>query len=243
MKWDREIARLWEWLIESSFNKKIYLNRLIRLMEKNGINKNSLILDASGGHGFPYLDLLELGHNIAYNDASHSMKERMEHRRNKVPKNHKHKPTTYRWQELRQHPLAGKFKLAIIRGNSLIFASSWAQKNPNLDIAKEEIQESIVNIYDTLEPNGFFYVDIPRENEDKTEINIPNLICKFENNQKRKIRTFSLVEKCNDKEAYVSKGYLLSKDELKGMLKSAGFRDIKEINLEGDWYQGVIAKK
>ena len=140
-----EIAELWEVVVEHLFNKIVYVNRLEELLAAHGIKHESMILDVSGGFGFPAAELALRGYQVVLNDGSREMFSRAMDYCEKlgapeyVWATANMGPGQMLWQEF-EDLSPDQWNALICKGNSLPYAVSWGKGNPDLSKARAEIK-------------------------------------------------------------------------------------------------------
>lgn len=258
---DLEVAELWDAASNKLRDRKKYVDSLQALLRDNGITERSMIIDVAGGFGFPAIDLAKRGMQICYMDGSLGMLERAMLNAelqgapayifsfqsigyNAVP-----------WQALEGSVGSESFDALICTGNSLPYAVSWGKGNPNLSNSREQIVSALNHFHRILKPNGVMFVDKQPEAQEHCVMEIGEvdlngdkylLTTNSNNDKKARIRNWTLKTKnvlTNEEREYPSRGYLLLEDELLPLLRCAGFRDIEKHILQGDVYEGFLARK
>jgi len=255
-----ELVGLWEACVEKLFDKHVYVNRLEELLRNHGITEESVIMDVSGGFGFPAIDLAKRGYQIVCNDASNDMAIRtmMNAEKSGAPEyvwaTAVLGPGRMTWQEFDELG-ADAWDALICKGNSLPYAVSWGKKNPDLSKSRSEIKKVLGNFHRILVPGGILYVDKqPEREEEATEkigevqVNGRSLyvVNTFRNDKKNRVRNWTLITRdleTGEEKNYPSQGYLLLEKELLSLLRETGFKEVKKHILEGDIYEGFVAKK
>jgi len=257
-----DLARFWEALSNRIIDRQKVANQLEELLRDEGITQQHLILDVAGGFGFPVIELAKKGYQIVYNDGSQEMFQRAFANAEKagVPLYPFQAAVLgdafcggY-WKDLKGWD-SDLYHALICRGNSLPYAVSWGQENPDLSRAREEIVDTLATFYRLLTPGGVFYVDKQpesqyREVHDAGEVDVDGqsyyLRDIIDNDRVKRIRNWTLYAKelKTGKEITChSQGYLLLEDELLPLLAHVGFRHIRKVVLAGDIYEGFVARK
>ncbi|MDO8537674.1 MAG: class I SAM-dependent methyltransferase [archaeon] len=208
------------------------------------------ILDASGGTGFPSIELHKLGWNISYSDGSKQMFDFFEKKLKES--NLKISHYNYDWANLQL--IAKKFDTILCRGNSLVYVDSW-EKNQINEQTPKHIERSLKSFFDSLENNGILYVDTINKNEFNkekypiiTETNdtingIGEIKSKWEifHDYKNRIRTVKITLEISGKTyKFDLHSYLLKHEELVKMLKQVGFKKVEETNILGENHYTVF---
>ncbi len=152
------LANHWKLGCELLWDKKELVAGLSALMQENHVET---VLDASGGNGFPAIELRRQGWNIAYNDCNIFMKEQVETEIKgdddfvvTMPR------TLLSWEELDTAISPDSYDMIMCRGNSLPYASSWSvNQTCDTDRAKEVIQNALAQFFKILSPGGVLLVD------------------------------------------------------------------------------------
>lgn len=241
-----DIAEVWEICIKFMWDKS-YVTGLNNFLTKN---KVKTILDCGGGTGFPSIPLKKLGWDISYCDNNSVM---VRHFQKELQKQNLRIPTyTSSWMQLSKN-IKENFDAILCRGNSLIYVNSWDINKPELN--KENIRKTLQEFHKKLNENGLVYIDLINKKEfhrEKYPI-LEEIGEKIIDGKKIKI-TWGLfhdydkkIRKCNiimkiDDETKVTTlySYLLEHSELINLMKEIGFKDVKEVNIDGEENYNVI---
>ncbi|MCK4590000.1 MAG: class I SAM-dependent methyltransferase [Nanoarchaeota archaeon] len=260
-EFDMELAELWEACSDKLRNKIVLVNRLEELLVAHGITEKSTILDVAGGFGFPSIDLARRGYQIVYSDGSPGMLQKAIQNADSVQGigplfsfqsiGYSFVP----WQKYAEFYGSDVWDALICMGNSLPYAASWGQENPDLKKSRELIKETLNQFHRMLTKNGILYVDKQPEAQDQAveevgEVEVDGkklfMTCSFDNDKVNRIRNLTFITrdlKTGQEKQYPSHGYLLLEDELIPLLHEVGFKDVQKHVLEGEIYEGFIAKK
>lgn len=231
------VPEIWDLALDQYYPKREFVEGFLEFLQKNGITKESAILDAGCGSGFPALDLAECGHQIVGTDKSSEMVRQIE--RNAEKRGLKIDAYNIKWSDLAER-FGQRFDFIYCRGNSLVYASSWEQNWFVPERSREEIQKALQNFYDVLLPGGIAYVDITNRNEKPHEskigiFNTPDghveMGWNFEHDVENHLRTWTSTLKflgTGQTEKHISYSYLLPHHELIQMLNNVGFRSVDQ---------------
>jgi SAM-dependent methyltransferase len=257
---DMELTELWELASNRLRDRVKIANRLEELLIEKGITKKSMILDVSGGFGFPTIDLAKRGYQVVYNDGSHAMFQRACLRlwEADAPE-YVIAPATMgiggdmKWQDFDEKLNPKTWDALLCMGNSLPYAASWGKKNPNLDDSRKQIVTALRSFHRLLTPRGILYVDKQPESQDEDieEVGVVehqgrkvHLTSTFRNDKANRVRNWTLTTRdveTGEVNEYPSQGYLLLEDEFVPMLWKAGFEHIEKRVLDGEIYEGFVA--
>ncbi|HLD72706.1 MAG TPA: class I SAM-dependent methyltransferase [Candidatus Nanoarchaeia archaeon] len=258
---DTALAELWEATSRKLRDEYKVANRLEELLRRERITEKSMILDAAGGFGFPSIELAKRGYQIIYSDGSQGM---LEHAmRNADLAGAPAYLFSYQsigygavsWQQFAEAIGSECFNALICTGNSLPYVATWGKDAPDNVASRKQILSVLKEFYRIIAPNGILYVDKQPEAQDRAvegvgavEVNGKRfyLSCSFDNDKVHRIRNWTLTTKDLESgaiKAYPSRGYLLLEDELVPLLHRAGFSSVSKTILEGDVYEGFVAKK
>lgn len=247
------IPEIWDLSLEHYYIKQLFLKGFLDLLGQNNIPRSSLILDAGCGSGFPALDLIEKGYRVVCVDKSSEMIRQIG--LNAQKRGISIEAYNLKWQDVANHFENHLFDLVYCRGNSLIYAASWEQNWVVPDRSREEITKSLQNFYHVLKPNGMLYLDITNKNEKPHETNLGifqtqngliEMKWKFEHDIQNHLRTWAIALKSQlgEEKTYLSYSYLFHPGELEQLLQSTGFKDVKEVGMEGETnYAVYLARK
>lgn len=163
------------------------------------------------------------------------------------------------WRKLESAFSLDQFDLILSWGNSLIYTSSWNDKNFNADIAKDEIIITIEQIFNILKPGGIFLLQTLTDEESANKNNhikkywIDNCQSSFELNwdikYRRNIRTNYCLRKVFKNGNLVSQyqaefaGLAIGSSEIIDILSKVGFSSITKSLDEDNNYDIILAKK
>lgn len=259
---EKELVDLWEIASARLRDEPTTVNRLEELLRSKGITQESLILDTAGGFGFPVIPLAKRVYQIVYNDGSWGMLQRA------FARAEEQKAPLYpfqqamhgchwgggKWQDLKDFQ-PDSWNALLCTGNSLPYAVSWGEGNPDLTQARQAIVETLQTFYRITKEGGVIYVDKQPEAQDHIVEDVGIITYKgrrvqleFEcdNDKVQRVRKWTLRTR-NLKNGIVkefpSKGYLLLEDELVPLLEEVGFKSIEKHVLQGDIYEGFTGKK
>lgn len=248
------LPEVWDFCLEKIYDKPLYVQELLEILDKYKITKKSLILDAGCGSGFPTLNLIEKGYRVIGTDKSSEMVRQIQINAHK--RDISIEAYYIMWSELSKR-FDSIFDFAYCRGNSLVYAASWEQNWIVPDRSREEIRKAIRNFYDVLKPGGAFYIDLTNKNEKphkeklgvvETQHGPIDITWEIERDMKNKVRTWTITLKfltSGLEKIYPSYSYLLSGDELINFFQTAGFNKIDQyvpVKGEGN-YDVFIAQK
>jgi len=257
----RELVPLWEACEAALVNTTQCVNHLEEVLREHGITEQSMLMDVSGGHGFPSIELAKRGYMISYNDGSQEMFHRMVLNADKAGApsylywGATVGPGMMRWQDFNQLG-SDAWDGLICRGNSLPYAISWGEGTPDLTAAKQAILATLCQFSRILTTNGILLVDKQPEAQVDEFIELPGLDVDGEsrdvtwelfNDRAHHVRNWTMRERnptTGEEHAYHSRGYLLQEADLVSMLRSAGFNRVEKIGrLRGDIYETFLAVK
>ncbi len=236
-----DVSELWDLSIKFLWDDR-FINGLESFLRANGAKT---VLDSCGGTGFPSIALKKRGWDITYSDGSELMYNRFQA---KMAAQGVAMPS-YRteWLGL-SRTIPNRFDALLCRGNSLVYVNSWdrdkiSQKSPL------HIGETLQEFRAMLNPGGVLYIDIINKNEyDQPEYPVVEEIGErwmdgkrirltwlITHNYNTRLRTCqSVMEMDGVKHTYLYYSYLLRHVELLDLLTGAGFRQVREIKVEGE---------
>ena len=249
------LPEAWDFCLDKIYDKPAYMRGLMEVMSKLGVMKESKILDAGCGSGFPAIDLVAEGYKVTGTDKSSEMVRQIG--LNARKKNLGIEAHHVMWSELAQHFGAEKFDFVYCRGNSLVYAASWEQNWIVPLRSQEEIQKALGNFYQILRSGGYVYIDVTKHTEKPHEEIIGTvqtsrgpieLTWRIDHDRAHKVRTWTLrllFKRTAAVKTYASYSYLLSRGELVQFLKRAGFKSVESgVNVKGEKnYDVFIARK
>mgnify|MGYP001611968181 FL=1 len=159
---------------------------------------------------------------------------------------------TSSWVNLSKN-IKDKFDAILCRGNSLIYVNSWDINKPELN--KENIKKTLQEFHKKLNENGLVYIDLINKSEFHREkypileeigekiIDGKKIKITWElfHDYDTKIRKCNTIMKTDDKkEVTTLYSYLLEHSELINLMKEIGFKDVKEVNIDGEENYNVI---
>lgn len=244
-------AELWDaCLYNLLYDAKKYVKEILELFKKNGINKESKIIDTCSGTGFPSLELIENGFKVDCMDASED--EIGVFSKKAKEKNLKEKCKKISWAEIPKNYKKENYDFAFCRGNSFIYAAGGWNKSQQIDKEKNlnKYKETLKIFYDLLKEGGILYIDKFKDSEKPHKTKVGEVLV---GNKKYKLLFYNEVNK-EKKERYAAMlmkdengkeeglpniTYLLSGEELEQMLKEVGFKEIEKIELKNEWHFDV----
>ncbi len=248
------LPEIWDFCLEKIYDKNEYVAGLEELFRSRGVTKQSLILDAGCGSGFPSINLIERGYRIIATDKSSEMVRQTQ--LNAQKRNVSIEAYNIMWANLSKQ-FGPVFDLVYCRGNSLVYAASWEQNWIVPDRSREEIVKAIQNFWKILKPGGQIYIDITDKSEKphkedigtvETERGRISIVWEITHDAKNRIRTWTITLislKTGEQKRYSSYSYLLPHIELMDLFKDAGFGHIDQyVPVRGEKsYSVFIARK
>ena len=241
-----DIAEVWEICIKFMWDQS-YVDGLNNFLTKNKVKK---ILDCGGGTGFPSIPLKKHEWDISYCDNNPIM---VRHFQKELQKQNLKIPTyTSSWVDLSKN-IKENFDAILCRGNSLIYVNSWDINKPELN--KENIKKTLQEFHKKLNENGLLYIDLINKKEFHREkypileeigekiIDGKKIKITWElfHDYDKKIRKCNIIMKVDDKtEITTLYSYLLEHSKLINLMKEIGFKDVKEVNIDGEENYNVI---
>ena len=148
----------WQLGCQLLWDKEELVAGLSAFMRENHVET---VLDASGGNGFPAIELRRQGWNIAYNDLNALMKEQVEAEIQRDDDFLASMPCTQvSWEHLDSVIPPDSYDMILCRGNSLPYAASWSVNQIcDSDKAKAIIQKALTQFFQVLRPGGVLLVD------------------------------------------------------------------------------------
>jgi SAM-dependent methyltransferase len=231
------LPEIWNFCLTKIYDKEAYVNGLEELFQQRGITKQSLILDAGCGSGFPAIDLIQRGYRVMATDKSGAMVRQV--RVNAEKKHLSVEVHNIMWAGLSQQ-FGPVFDFLYCRGNSLIYAASWEQDSIAPERCREEIAAAIQNFYQVLKPSGQAYIDMVNNNEKpykkvigvfETNGGPVEIAWQTEHDGKSRVRCWTNIVKClgsGVEKEYKTYSYFLRHQELVDLLKKAGFKRVEE---------------
>lgn len=249
------IADHWKYSTKLLWDNTL-VDSLDRLFKERGVKH---ILDPACGTGFPSLELAELGFDVETSDNDFLMREvfRKEAEERGIELELHNNPWSSICPQL--YPYS-TFDAVIVRGNSLIYATSW-----NIGIghdymfdsekADKVIFDALRRFSNVLKKGGMFYLDIYNHLEKEGKERIAESVVsgvklaldfdvKYSPSEKtRKVISTLSWENRQHTRSYLS--YLLPHERLVYLLKKAGFRDVEPyVPIRGEnFYDVFLARK
>lgn len=248
------LSEVWEFCLEKIYQKPQYVEGLIETFEKRGVMKQSRLLDAGCGSGFPALDLIKHGYNVIGVDKSREMARQC--KINAQKRGLEIELHIISWSELSK-TFGAEFDCVYCRGNSLIYANSWEQNWIVPSRSRDEIATAIENFFAVLKPGGFLFLDVMSQNEQPHEENLGTLeteqgtielTWRLEHDRARKVRTWTVLVKSmesGETREYRSFSYLLDRKEILNFFQTSGFKKVEQdVTVKGeDNYDVFVAYK
>ncbi len=251
------ISELWDDCVNSLvYDPNEYTDDLERLFKKLKINTESKILDSSAGSGFPALELAKRGYSVDCMDVSKEAIEIFNRKAHNSNLDIKCKQLS--WLEIPNHYSKDNFDLLFCRGNSFIYAAGgWdSESKTSREIALENYEKTLKVFYDSIKPGGSIYIDKFKDSEEKSKAMVGKIKIGeeeydwyFHRNPMEESKTreagMILRDKRGKENPIVSfQTYLLSENELTGLMKKVGFSDIEKITLESETHFDIwLARK
>lgn len=238
------------------YNAEAYTDEIKALFEKNGITKQSKILDTCVGPGFLSTELLKSGYSLCTADKNPHMIIPFQNTLKEL--GIEHKTTISPWLDLPQHFEKDSFDFIFNRGNTFIYAAGgWNEmKTVNKSESLEIMQKTLQVYYDLLKTGGCLYIDKFRDSEipDKkvvARLNIEkdkkqeDLVFYVERKPEQTIRFAQVLlrDKDGDERGLPNVAYDLSEDEMEVILKKVGF-EVSRLSIKSERHFTVwLAKK
>jgi SAM-dependent methyltransferase len=235
------VADIWDICLEFEYDKAALTQSLYRWI--SATNRRS-VLDAACGSGFPAIALAKLGIEITCCDGSALMLRQF--RRNAALAGVEIQPHCLCWSDLKDH-FAGRFDLVMCRGSSLIYAGGW---DKGATVHKDSILEALRSFYQCLEPNGIVYIDTTAEDAltdlrphakkypkrliDGRVIELSEVIYTDQVTRTRKWIVQVAVDGVKSELERFS--LYLPHDELRSLMKDAGFNNVSRAEIAGEHY-------
>jgi SAM-dependent methyltransferase len=247
------LPEIWDFCLEKIYKRGGYVNGFIDLLERLGIKKGSLILDAGCGSGFLTLDLIKKGYRVVGTDKSDEMIRQIKINAKKMSVSIE--AYNVMWSDLSKKfdPI---FDMVYCRGNSLVYAASWERNWIVPSRSYEEIRNAIRNFHHVLKDGGYLYIDITNQKEAPHESNIGTvetkhgpvqISWKIEHDIKNMIRIWTVTLKflkSGKTKSYPSYSYFLHPEKLLEFLQGAGFRKTeKNVKVKGETNYNVFVSE
>lgn len=245
---EKHLTEIWEICISRIYDKDSYVKKLDEILTQEKVKR---IIDPACGTGFPSLQLYKLGYDITCSDGNELM---LQYFNKNV--NGKVKAKRLEWRDLAR-TYEDEFDAVLVRGNSLIYATSWDKEEINPEESKDAIFKSLENFYHILRENGLLYLDLYKENEQPHKQDLGEVILnnndrenwkwEIQHDWSKRIRTWSIVRTNlvnKEQVKHISYSYLIKHDELLDMLDDIGFSNVEKISLEEEPnYTVYLARK
>ncbi|MDP3985137.1 MAG: class I SAM-dependent methyltransferase [bacterium] len=248
------LAEAAEFRLAKVYHKEEFVGGLIKLFRSCGLTKQSKILDAGCGSGFPALDLIKRGYNVTGVDKSRQMIRqcRLHAKEQKVSI----KLHTIDWQNLASK-FDAEFDCVYCIGDSITYVLSWGKNSVNPVQTRDGMIIALKNFLFVLKPGGMLYVDTVSHTEKtgtkklgglKTDHGEIEIFWNVSHDVKNKIRHVTVTIKnleTKKNHSYHAYSYLTSKTEMADLLDEAGFERIKSlVKVKGETnYDGFLAHK
>lgn len=230
------LPELWEITLRFLYDER-YIESLCAFLREA---KARSVLDCACGVGFPAVELKQAGLDVYCTDGSPDMIERLHQNLRQAKLKIPHR--VLKWDELAK--FKRKFDAILCRGNSLAYISSWEVGiAPDYSRFEREVIDSLRAMRAVLRPDGILYVDLAPEHErelhrfaEKT-INgqKTRLTWRVRKDYSSKTRTVISIRHTG-KSVYwhCYRGVLLEPNDLRRLLRAAGFTAIRKIHLIGE---------
>jgi len=240
------------------YDKPVYVTGLIDTMRRCGIGVDSTILDAGCGTGFPLIELVKRGYRVTGVDKNIEMV-------NTIPtKAHAAGVSVdiagFDWTNLPNNFGKCGYDFVYCRGNSLVYADSWAEKLWSADSSRAAIRIALRNFYEIITPGGMLYVDIPSHREwqdwdvervvgysDRKhhDLKVLWIVRRYTSCMMRTVNILVLSREHGEVAHYKLLSYFLQHEEMMQMLRDAGFADIQpQVDVVGESHYDVyLARK
>ena len=237
------LAENWRLSCQLLWNQEELVAGLSALMKENHVET---VLDASGGNGFPAIELRRQGWDISYNDYNAFMKQQVEAKIKGGDEFLASMPCTQvSWENLDQVMAPNSYDMVMCRGNSLPYATSWSV-NQSCDPKKAEIiiQKALAQFLQILRPGGVLLVDKSSfestgiyvvEKEGEIEGKNCHVHWVFVNDLKLGIRRWDQYNTVEGETACLTVySFLMTEKMLMDWLTQAGFVSISQTSLRGE---------
>ncbi len=244
--WDKCVPFLWDNTLADGIEK---------FLQSRGAKT---VLDASGGTGFPSLELKKRGWDIAYSDGSQDMHDlfvrKMQARGLDMPH------YCLKWQDLSQG-IRQRFDAVLARGNSLVYVDSWSESDPQAvqERTFANLLTSLREFRKMLNDGGFLYTDLINKSEcdrpsypavtefGEREVSRQKVSLRWEitPDYEKRLRIWKcLMTVDNVPHQFTGYSYPLRHEELVELLYQAGFSAVQETPIEGETHYPVyVANK
>ncbi len=237
-------AELWELCVnELLYNAPKHYDEIEALWKRQGITKESKIIDVAAGSGFPALGLLQRGWNIDSADGFTDEVELFNKRAEEagLPE----RCAQVLWDDLLKHYPKEAYDFLLCRGNSYIYApGGWNAEAPiTPEAALDAYAKTAKDFYDLLKPGGQMYIDKFKDTETShketvARLQIGNatpedLIFWTQRFSEQHIRRASMIRRKQDgtETGTPNVAYDLTYPEMEEALKTAGFSTIEPAQL------------
>ena len=237
------LAENWRLACQLLWNQEELVSGLSALMTENHVKT---VLDASGGNGFPAIELRRQGWNISYNDYNAFMKQKVEAKIKGDDEFLASMPCTQvSWENLDQVMAHNSYDMVMCRGNSLPYATSWSvNQSCDPEKAKAIIQKALAQFFQILRPGGVLLVDKSSfestgiyvvEKEGKIEGKNCHVHWVFLNDLELGIRRWDQYNTVEGKTACLTVySFLITEEMLMDWLTQVGFVSVCETPLRGE---------
>lgn len=232
-----------------------YKKDIENLFLKLGISKTSKILDVSAGGGFPGIELIKDGYDIACVDGFDD--EVALFNKKATEQGLDARCMQGYWKDLPNLLRGASFDFLFCRGNSFIYAGGgWnSMVEINKDSSMQDYDKTLQIFFDLLTPGGWLYIDKFKDDETSHREEVckikvadgepESLIFWTERFPNKRVRQASMIRKKGETEVKVPNiTYDLSSQELITSLQRCGFKNIEEIRLPSEkHFTAWIAQK
>lgn len=244
------------WKISAEIlHSKAYIGKYLRALVPLIGRKDASILDSACGTGFPSRALYEAGYmNLVCSDGD---KESVESLRRIMSSENKPVQVHHAsWQDIRMR-IGGTFDVVLNVDNSLVYLDSWS--GGTMARGEEEIFGRIIAVLENfrlmLKPGGRLIVALTKNNvrgiaEREVEIGegvfegkAVKVVWRLSYDWKRRRKHWNCVCNLPDGELVSeSESYLVTGEELKGLLMRAGFKKVRMVESEGIYDNFLVAE-
>jgi SAM-dependent methyltransferase len=242
------MAQVWEVCLCLEYDKSSLVDGLDGLLSEY---RGKSILDCACGTGFAVLDLIKRGYRITCSDGSETMLQ--EFRRNSRRMEVEVAPHLIVWSDLASN-FRGMFDVVMCRGSSLIYGASWEEEKES---SEEIIVDALMNFFQCLKPGGILYLDTTQKEYliesqeqifDYPEIKINGVSYSLSYKQgierdKKRRKWEGVLIKNGHRYSFTRYSLYLPHDELKDMMMTCGFTNIREVDVMGEYYDVYIGEK
>jgi len=248
-------AELWDaCLYNFLYDAPKYIKEVETLLIKLKIAKKSNLIDLSAGTGFMSMELAERGYNFEYMDAMDD--EIKEFSRKARERNLPVKSRKLNWLEIPNTYPREHFDMAFCRGNSFIYAAGGWNGQPQMGRSNRlELYVKTAKVfYDSLKNGGYLYVDKFRDDEIPGKNLVGNVLVagkphdllfytEIKRAEGHRSASMLLRDEQGHERGLPNMTYILTLQELTGILKEVGFSDVRKIKLESETHFDVLLAK